>query len=162
MTTLKQLPKLVAVNGAKMKRFINKIEKNPPKGINSLAKKLEQQVWEQIDCLSCANCCKKMSPTFTKKDIKRIAPALGFTVQGFKDKYLYLDKVGDWMNTKQPCQFLGKDNKCSIYEIRPDDCRLFPHLSRYKVSEFVYIHKQNINYCPASYTMVSKLMEAVK
>ena len=55
-----------------MKRFLGKIEKNPPKGLDKLAEKIDAEVWQEVDCLSCANCCKTMSPTFTAKDIKRI------------------------------------------------------------------------------------------
>jgi Fe-S-cluster containining protein len=61
-----------------------------------------------------------MSPTYTKSDLIRISAHVGMTIDEFKKKWLYKDKNGDWINKKQPCQFLNlEDNKCSIYDIRP-------------------------------------------
>ncbi len=102
-----------------------------------------------------------MSPTFTPKDIKRIAAHFEMSAQAFKDKWLYYDKKdGDWMNTSQPCQFLNlKNNKCSIYEIRPADCSGFPHLTKKKMVDYIHVHQQNIEYCPATYNMVERMME---
>lgn len=147
----------------RMRRFLTKLEKEPPRGLEKLTQRLEQEVWEEVDCLSCANCCKTMTPTFNKSDLKRISAHFGQTVDEFKEKWLYRERsTGDWMNKKQPCQFLNlKDNKCSIYAIRPDDCAGFPHLPK-KMKDYVHVHKQNIEYCPATYRIVEKMMAAVK
>jgi len=142
------------------RKFLTKIEKDPPKGLKGLTLKLEQDVWKEVDCLSCANCCKTMTPTFNRADLKRISAHFGQTVEEFKKKWLHKErkKDGDWINIKQPCQFLNlKDNKCSIYEIRPADCAGFPHLPK-KMKDYVHVHKQNIEYCPAAYKLVEKMM----
>jgi Fe-S-cluster containining protein len=146
------------------RKFLKKVEKNPPKNINTIVDTVDAAVWKEIDCLSCANCCKKMSPTFTAKDIKRIANHLNMTEQAFKDKWLYYDKKdGDWMNKNQPCQFLDlTTNMCSIYEVRPLDCAGFPHLKKKKVTDYIHVHQQNVEYCPATYKMVEKWMELIK
>ena len=143
------------------KRFLGKLEKNPTKGLHKRVEEIDAEVWKETDCLSCANCCKTMSPTFTPKDIKRIAAHFEMTAQAFKDKWLEYDKKdGDWMNKSQPCQFLNlKNNKCSIYEIRPADCAGFPHLTKKKMVDYIHVHKQNIEYCPATYNMVERMME---
>jgi hypothetical protein len=66
------------------------------------------------------------------------------------------------MNKKQPCQFLNlKDNKCSIYAIRPVDCATFPHHTKKDFTEWVHVYKQNVEYCPATYKIVEKMMERV-
>ncbi len=143
------------------KRFLSKLEKNPTKGLHKRVEEIDAEVWKETDCLSCANCCKTMSPTFTPKDIKRIATHFEMTTQAFKDKWLEYDKKdGDWMNKSQPCQFLNlKNNKCSIYEIRPADCAGFPHLTKKKMVDYIHVHQQNIEYCPATYNMVERMME---
>ena len=67
------------------------------------------------------------------------------------------------MNTSNPCQFLNlEDNKCSIYEVRPVDCAGFPHLSKKKKVDYIHVHKQNIEYCPATFKMVEKMLMMVK
>lgn len=147
----------------RLKRFLGKIEKNPPRRLDKLAEEISVEVWKEVDCLSCANCCKTMSPTFTKKDIRRIADHLGMSVDEFRDKWLYFDEEdGDWMNKKQPCQFLDlRSNMCAIYEVRPDDCAGFPHLTKKKMVEYIHVHQQNIAYCPATFKMVEKMMERI-
>jgi Fe-S-cluster containining protein len=142
-----------------LRRFLSKLENNPPKGLDKMALLVSKDVWKDIDCLSCANCCKTMSPTFTVKDIKRISAHLGMRPLEFRDKYLYLEKKdNDWMNKQQPCQFLDlKSNMCSIYEVRPADCAGFPHLNKKKMADYIHVHKQNVSYCPATFKMVEKM-----
>ena len=67
------------------------------------------------------------------------------------------------LNKTEPCQFLNlTDNKCSIYEIRPVDCSGFPHLHKKRMVDFIHVHKQNIEYCPATYKLVEKMQESFK
>ena len=102
-----------------------------------------------------------MTPTYTPKDIKRISAYLGMTPKQFKDKWLYFDKKdGDWMNVNRPCQFLDlTTNMCRIYEVRPADCAGFPHFTKKKMVDYIHVHKQNIEYCPATYKMVERMQE---
>src|SRR5258708_40156062 len=146
------------------RRFLTRLEKNPPKKLDQLTALVEQEVWKEINCLTCANCCKTMTPTYTPKDMKRISSHLGMTMRGFKDKWLYKERgTGDWMNRNTPCQFLDlATNMCTIYEIRPLDCAGFPHLAKRKMVEYMHVHKQNIEYCPATYRLVEKMMEKLK
>lgn len=142
-----------------LRRFLSKLEKDPPKELDQMALIVNRNVWKEVDCLSCANCCKTMSPTFTVKDVKRISAHLGMQPLAFRDKYLYLEKKdNDWMNRQQPCQFLNlTTNMCSIYEVRPADCAGFPHLTKKRMVDYIHIHKQNIQYCPATFKMVEKM-----
>lgn len=130
--------------------------------MDQLTKETEPEVWAETECLVCANCCKKMTPTFTEKDIKRISAHFDQTPEAFKKKWLK-KQAGDFVNKNQPCQFLElKTNMCDIYEIRPEDCAGFPHLSKRRWEQYAHVHKQNIDYCPATFTMVTKLMEKLE
>ena len=146
-----------------MRRFLTKLGREAPRGLDKKIAVLEKEVWQETDCLTCANCCKTMTPTFTNTDMKRISAHLNMTVEAFQKKWLRKEKGGDrdWLNKTEPCQFLNlKDNKCSIYEVRPVDCSGFPHLSK-KFSEYDHIHKQNVELCPATYRLVEKMMSRV-
>jgi uncharacterized protein len=158
---LRSFKQKVRHNQKKFKSFLRKIEKNPPKNLDATAEVIDAEVWQEVDCLSCANCCKSMTPTFTPKDIKRIAAHFEIRPIDFKNQWLKYDKKdGDWVNVKQPCQFLNlQNNMCSIYEVRPLDCAGFPHLKKKKMVEYIHIHQQNVEYCPATYKMVEKMME---
>lgn len=144
--------------------FITRTENHPPARLNAIAEKANKEVWKEINCLSCANCCKKMSPTFTGEDILRISRHLEMTPEAFKAKWLYVDKKdNDWMNIHQPCQFLDLNtNMCTIYAVRPEDCAGFPHLVKKPLTDYMYIHKQNIEYCPATLSFVEKMIASLK
>ena len=148
----------VSKNKRKMKLFLSRLEKNAPRRLDKIAEEVDKEIWQEVDCLTCSNCCRSMTPTFTKKDTERIAAHFNQTPDEFREKWLYKDKQDDWMNTKTPCQFLElKTNMCSIYTIRPEDCAGFPHLAKKKMTDYIHVHKQNIEYCPATYKMVEKM-----
>lgn len=141
------------------RRFLTKLAKNVPHDADRITARIEKEVWNEVDCLSCANCCKQMSPTYTAEDIKRIAAYENMEVEAFKKKWLYKDRTGDWLNKSTPCQFLDlASNKCRIYDVRPQDCMGFPHLSKKKLKNYIHVHKQNIEFCPATYKLVEKMM----
>jgi Fe-S-cluster containining protein len=159
---LRNFKRKVEKNKRRLRLVLSKVEKKPPLHLDQLAEKIDKEVWQEVNCLSCANCCKVMTPTFTVQDIKRISAHLGQTPKEFKDQWLVKDKNQDWTNKINPCQFLDlKTNMCRIYEIRPTDCSGFPHLAKKKMVDYIHVHKQNIEYCPATYAMVEKLEKAV-
>ena len=163
LVNLRSFKQKVRHNRRRFRIFLSRIEKNPPKDLKLMAVEADRRAWAETDCLSCANCCKTMSPTYTPEDIKRIAKHLDMTPRAFKEKWLYKDKIGDWMNVKQPCQFLNlTDNKCSIYEVRPADCSGFPHHDKKKTTDYIHVYKQNVELCPATYKWVEKMMELMK
>jgi len=162
--SLRSFKRRVHYRKTALRRFLTKLEKKPPKKLDQLTAIAEREVWKEIDCLSCANCCKTMTPTYTFKDMKRISSHLGMTVRDFKDKWLYQERgTGDWLNRSTPCQFLDLEtNMCTIYEQRPEDCANFPHFPPKKIIKYLDTHKQNVEYCPATYRLVEKMMEKLK
>jgi Fe-S-cluster containining protein len=161
LLSLSKMKKKMLLNRSLFRRFLTKLEKEPPRGLDNLAVKTDKLVWAETDCLACANCCKTMTPTFTNTDIKRISAHLDMTEDAFKKKWLKKDRAGDWINTRQPCQFLNlKDNKCSIYEVRPKDCSGFPHHTRRHMVDYMHVFKQNIEYCPATFRLVERMIES--
>ena len=164
LINLRSFKQKVRHNRRRFRIFLSRLEKNPHKDLKAISIVADKHTWSETDCLSCANCCKTMTPTFTPEDIRRISLHLGMTGKAFKTKYLYKDKRdGDWMNVKQPCQFLNlTDNKCSIYEVRPEDCSGFPHHHKKKMTDYIHVYKQNVEFCPATYKWVEKIMALVK
>ncbi len=160
---LRSFKKKMLRNRSVLRRFLTRLENNPPRGLDRIAVQTDAEVWKETDCLACANCCKTMSPTFTGKDVKRISKHLGMTEQEFRKKWLYKGRDGDWMNKKQPCQFLNlEDNKCSIYEVRPRDCAGFPHHTKRRMVDYMHVFKQNVEYCPATFKLVEKMLSRLE
>jgi uncharacterized protein len=147
----KQKPSLV--------KFLRKFDKKYIPNMLPKQLELDKEVWQEVNCLSCANCCKTMTPTFTKADKIRIAAHLNTTVKELQDKYMMVDEDnGDWVNKKQPCQWLDKKtNMCSIYEVRPLDCATFPHHTKKRFDNYNHVYEQNIDKCPATFAMVQKM-----
>ncbi|TAH43776.1 MAG: YkgJ family cysteine cluster protein [Bacteroidetes bacterium] len=148
--------------GKKYTTFLRGLMIRKVRGMDTLAAELNKEAFKKIDCLDCANCCKTMSPTYTKVDVKRISKHVGMTYNEYFDKYLYKDETGDIMNKKTPCQFLKKDNKCAIYPVRPKDCSGFPHTQLKDFKLFITgTHKQNIEYCPITLNIVERMHEII-
>ena len=153
---------LVTKNKKRLRSFLTRIEKNKSPNLHLVTLEANELAWAKTDCLDCANCCKTMSPTYTQRDISRISKFLGMTRRAFTEKWLYKDKTGDWMNKKQPCQFLDlKTNLCGIYEVRPRDCAGFPHHSTKKIKDYGHMYKQNVEFCPATYRLVEIMQDGL-
>jgi uncharacterized protein len=153
---------LVSRNKKRLRSFLTRVEKKDSKNLHLVTLEANELSWAKTDCMDCANCCKTMSPTYTQRDITRIAKFLGMTVSAFKKKWLYKDRVGDWLNKSQPCQFLDlKTNLCGIYEVRPGDCAGFPHHGTKKIKDYLHVYKQNVEFCPATYRLVEFMEEGI-
>jgi Fe-S-cluster containining protein len=138
------------------KNYLHRADKN--KVLKALPE-LHEEAFEKIDCLQCANCCKRYSPRFKTPDIKRISKHLKLKEGDFIEAYLRIDEDGDYVAQSTPCPFLGEDNYCSIYENRPSDCHRFPY-----TDEDVIIKRQNLTlknstFCPIVYYVLEKLIQ---
>jgi len=137
------------------KQFLLKAKKNE---VLLKLSAIHEKATSKINCLDCANCCKNYSPRFKTPDIKRISKHLNLKEGVFIEKYLQLDEEGDFVVNTKPCPFLGKDNFCSIYEVRPSDCARFPY-----TDEDVFIKRPNLTlknstFCPIVFFVFEELI----
>jgi len=143
--------------------FLQKLDAIVPEGFDEVVTAADTATWAEVDCTTCANCCKTMTPTYTTADVKRIAAHLGMTPIAFRKKWLYKEEeTGDWMNRQQPCQFLRPDNLCGIYDVRPADCAEFPHHNKRPFDDYNDTYLGNLDKCPATMELVSKLKATVE
>ena len=119
---------------------------------------LHEEAFRQIDCLQCANCCKRYSPRFKTPDIKRIAKHLQLKESDFIERYLRLDEEGDYVVKSTPCPFLGPDNRCGIYDVRPSDCERFPYTDEDVLVKRPALTQKNSSFCPIVYFVLEKLL----
>lgn len=136
------------------KQFLKRADKN--KVLKQLPQ-LHEETFAKIDCLTCAACCKNYSPRFKTPDIKRISKHLGLKESVFIDQYLLLDEEGDYVANAQPCPFLGSDNRCGVYEVRPSDCARFPYTDEDVLLKRPAITLKNSSFCPAVYAVLERL-----
>jgi len=141
------------------KNYLNRVNKNV---VLKALPDLHEEAFSKIDCLQCGNCCKGYSPRFKAPDIKRIAKHLKMKDGDLINQYLRVDEEGDYVMQNQPCSFLGADNYCSIYEVRPSDCERFPYTDEDVILKRPNITLKNSSFCPAVYYVLEKLMEGKK
>ncbi|SMC33833.1 YkgJ family cysteine cluster protein [Moheibacter sediminis] len=159
---LKDYHQKAAQRQAEHKKFLGKIKNKPPKDLDQKMQSIHDEVFDRIDCLSCANCCKTTGPLFTQKDIERLSGVFRLKPSQFIDKYLRIDEDNDYVLQSVPCPFLGADNYCSVYEHRPKACREFPHTDRKKFYQINHLTIQNTLICPATYEVVEEMIKKFK
>ena len=141
------------------KTFFAKLKSKKPKNLDKLMHDLHHEVFEEINCLDCANCCKSISPTLYDKYVERLEKFFKINPSQFVDEYLYIDDEGDYVFQKTPCPFLLSDNYCMAYESRPKACREYPHLNRKRFYQILNLTLINTEVCPAVFDAVEKLKE---
>nr|WP_169714367.1 YkgJ family cysteine cluster protein [Algoriphagus antarcticus] len=130
----------------KLKTRLRKVK---PNVLDEKFENLHVEVFRELDCLDCANCCKTTSPIFLNTDIDRLAKVFRMKSSAFIDEYLHRDEEGDFVLNSSPCTFLGADNKCLVYEDRPKACREYPHTNRKKMHGILELSLKNTLVCPA-------------
>ncbi len=143
-------------------RFYRRLKQKPPANLDEMVHTLHHKVFEDINCLTCANCCKTTSPIFYEKDIERAARALKMKPGSFFEKYLKMDEDNDAVLKSSPCPFLLPDNHCSIYEHRPNACREYPHTTRKKIAQITELTFKNTLVCPAVLEITERLKKMLK
>lgn len=145
----------------RFKKFFQRLKRRTPKDLDQTVHQLHDEVFAEIDCLQCANCCKTTSPIFRDVDIQRLARHLNMRPGEFIEQYLHLDPEGDYVLNAAPCPFLGTDNYCSVYDVRPRACREYPHTDRKQFQQILNLTLKNTEICPAAYEVVRRLEQEI-
>jgi Fe-S-cluster containining protein len=137
------------LKSAENKKFYERLKKLSPKDLDKVTNQLNDEAFEKIDCLQCANCCKTTGPLLKDKDIDRLADEMKLKPSQFTEKYLRIDEDYDYVFKQMPCPFLGDDKFCSVYKNRPGACRDYPHTHQNKMHNKLAITYLNSLICPA-------------
>lgn len=140
--------------------FYDKLKRLKPKQLDEKFHRLHDDVFEETDCLACANCCKTTSPIFYSRDVERLAKHLRMKPGDLIDKYLRIDEDQDYVLRQAPCPFLGADNYCSVYEARPNACREYPHTDRKRMEQILDLTYRNTLVCPAVLEITERLKKS--
>jgi hypothetical protein len=159
--TLQEL-KLLAIKEKKENAsFLKQLARKSPGKVDEAFQRLHEEVFEEVNCLDCGNCCKSFGPRITDADVRRISAALKIKASVLTASYLRMDEDNDYVFQAMPCPFLDSDNYCKIYENRPRACRDYPHTDRRRMQQILDITLKNMETCPAVSEIVKRL-KAVK
>lgn len=139
------------------RKFLQGLKKKDARKVDDAFHSVHEEVFEEMDCLTCANCCKTTSPIFYQTDIERVAKALRMKPGDFIEMYLRVDEDKDYVLKSSPCPFLDQDNYCRVYESRPKACREYPHTDRKKMVQITELTYKNTLVCPAVLEMVERI-----
>jgi Fe-S-cluster containining protein len=147
----------------RFRHFLKTRCKLEPDEIDQRVSETARRVWAGIDCTTCANCCREVRPTFSKGEVDRVALRVGMARAQFIETYLEPTEAhsdNPWQTRSTPCPFL-KDNLCSVYEDRPNDCSRYPYLYE---PEFVFRTMAMIERtftCPIVYRVMEELKKSL-
>jgi uncharacterized protein len=117
-------------------------------------KRIAQDIEEQIDCTACANCCRSATVKIVERDVEKLARRLGISKKQFLAEYTREDpEEGVILKRNQGgCVFL-EGNLCSVYDVRPHTCEMFPHLTHGAGSLVSRLWEMvdRASYCPIVY-----------
>jgi Fe-S-cluster containining protein len=159
---LELLPQKARDKEKENRAFFRRLKKKPPRDLDETMQDLHRAEFERTDCLRCAHCCKTTGPLFTRADVERISRHLKMKASKFEADYLRTDEEGDLVLQAVPCPFLGADNYCGIYEVRPKACREYPHTDRRRFEQLGKLTLTNTFICPAAFNIVEEMKKRIK
>ena len=139
-------------------QFLRSLKQRSFEKVDRIALELHQEAFSIVDCTRCANCCRTMRIVVTDDDIPRIAGHLEMAPDDFIGSYLEReDDDGTYRMKTTPCPFLGDDNLCKIYEVRPEKCRGYPFTDKPDFTFMTITHANNAVVCPAVFYLVEEM-----
>ncbi len=127
--------------------------------------RIAQAIEEEMDCTTCANCCRVATTKLIDRDVEKLARHLGIDKRRFLADYTREDPEEGRIlkRTDAGCVFL-EGNLCSVYEARPHTCELFPHLTHGAGSlvSRMWEMPDRACYCPIAYNTLEAWKEEVK
>ena len=152
LTKIERLGKIREVENIEFRIFLKQQDSDE---IDHIVHELNRVISEQIDCTTCGNCCKKLQPCIVEKDIERLSNSLKITAEQVIDQYTETYD-GELYFKNLPCTLL-KNNRCTIYDSRPGDCRSFPHLHKKSFIFRLWDVIDNYSICPIVFNVFERL-----
>jgi uncharacterized protein len=125
--------------------------------LDGVVAQITHSVCAQIDCTTCANCCRTLQIVVDNRDIARLAKKRGMGRKEFTAQYVGLAEDGVQYFLSSPCAFLGDDNRCTVYEDRPQACRDFPYLDTPHFRSRSLSMVENTATCPIVFNVWERL-----
>jgi uncharacterized protein len=153
-------------NEAENLRFRELLKQKDVAEIDRLVFELNEEITPQINCTECGtqcgNCCRSLMINVEDADAARLSMHLQLDKEAFYEKYVERSSQGSLavMNTI-PCHFLH-ENKCTVYEARPNECREFPGLHHPGFTKRLFTIFMHYGRCPIIYNVVEKLKDEIQ
>ena len=154
LTEIKRISEELSESNYKFRSLL-KWHDNPDE-IDRVVQELYLEISSKIDCTLCANCCNIISPTISTEEIDTISSYKNVSTSDFISIYLMNDDERNYVFKDLPCPFL-KDNKCTCYPNRPNDCKSYPHLNKNDITSRLLGVIENCSICPIVFNVFENL-----
>ncbi len=136
---IKQIAKLKRQENTSFRLYLEGLDSEKT---DRIVHRLNIEIAGQIDCVKCGNCCMNLRPVVDVQVLKL------FVKDEDMEEYKY-----SW---GFPCKNID-DKKCTIYQDRPEECRLYPYLDTDNFIERLHGVLQNYEICPIVYNVYESL-----
>ena len=128
-------------------------------------RQIAQGVEDQIDCTTCANCCKVATVRLNARDIEKLVKFMGVRPKDFLRDYTEQSSEEGLILKRSDagCVFLD-GTACTVYDARPNTCENFPHLVKGdgSIAARMWQFVDRACYCPIVYNTLEAFKVEVK
>lgn len=139
---LRNIARIALEKEAENTSFATYLKAQDAHEIDKIIQGLDALITPQVSCTDCGNCCRKMRPAVSYKEMSPFVKDEDYEafkyLKGFTCKHLI-------------------DSKCTIYLDRPEVCRDFPYMDRPGFTGRTVGVFQNYEMCPIVYNIVEHL-----
>ena len=61
---IEKYPSVSSPKAKEHRKVLANLKKKPPKNLDKIAQEIHDEVFQEIDCTACANCCKTLGARF--------------------------------------------------------------------------------------------------
>jgi Fe-S-cluster containining protein len=141
-------------------RFRKFLKCRDRKKTDNIVHRLHAQITPLIDCTSCGNCCRFLTPKLSAEDINVLAQMENISPDDYKAAYCEEDFGNVYLNDL-PCRYLD-GNKCGIYENRPMQCKTFPNTNKPDFTSRLLGMISFYEICPIVFNIMEKLKDELR
>jgi hypothetical protein len=158
--TTETLAALAAQKQSENEAFRRFVKQQDSAVMDALVFPIQAEVSAEVDCTSCGACCQHLMINLTEAEIEGPAKHLNLSPAAFIDTHVEVSSQGQMIMNTIPCHFLC-EKKCSIYSLRFEDCRAFPHLDKPNFKDRMFGTLQYYGICPIIFHVVERLKFAL-
>jgi Fe-S-cluster containining protein len=155
-TDLLKINHLASIRADENYRFRRFLKGKESDKIDRIVHRLHDEISGKIDCTLCGNCCNLLNPTLEKEEIEVLARLENITPESYLEKYCVEVEDSEISFAEKPCRYL-ESKKCSIYEHRPEQCRLFPYTREKEFIFRLFLMIENYEICPIVFNIIERL-----